>query len=384
MDRRRFLQAGLGTAATAGLAGPAMTTMLRNSPPRPTVGELPPRRPPAYSLIPVVGDGYWIDNDPPKGAEGYYHPRLFEARIGIEMEGTGRATKIRATTPVPVEYPEQKFEDFSLETSGCEAAVRPLADTAAELVLASPGLVEGGKLRAMANFRLKLTKQYLGFVKDQFPAEQTAPREVQRQYLGNSPGIQTLSREVRTLSKKLADGADHPWDQIKKFVAWIRGNIRGRVGAYTHVLTALEKKEGDCEEMAAVLVALCRSAQIPARLVWVPNHNWTEVYLADGEGQGHWVPVHTGCYSWFGWTGAHELVLQKGDRIALKEKRSQTRLLCDWARWVGAAPKIRFIAELRPIASTEGEDPGPGARSKTATGEWKLVGNHEFDRYARR
>ena len=30
-----------------------------------------------------------------------------------------------------------------------------------------------------------------------------------------------------------------------------------------------------------MLVALCRAGGIPARLVWVPNHNWAEFY--DGQ-----------------------------------------------------------------------------------------------------
>ena len=44
-------------------------------------------------------------------------------------------------------------------------------------------------------------------------------------------------------------------------------------------------------------------------------HNWAEFYLLDEQGEGHWIPAHTAAYSWFGWTGAHELVIQKGDNI---------------------------------------------------------------------
>ena len=75
--------------------------------------------------------------------------------------------------------------------------------------------------------------------------------------------------------------------------------------------------------MSAVFVALCRAAGIPARLVWIPNHNWAEFYLTDKDGKGHWIPAHTACYFWFGWTGVHELVLQKGDRIRLPERSNK-------------------------------------------------------------
>ena len=66
--------------------------------------------------------------------------------------------------------------------------------------------------------------------------------------------------------------------------------------------TALKERRGDCEEMAGIFVALCRHCDIPARLVWVPNHNWAEFYLTDDQGEGHWIPAHTACYHWFGWT----------------------------------------------------------------------------------
>ena len=91
------------------------------------------------------------------------------------------------------------------------------------------------------------------------------------------------------------------------------------------MVNSLRRRTGDCEELAGIFVALCRSAGIPARLVWVPNHNWAEFYLTDHEGQGHWIPAHTSCYTWFGWTGVHELVIQKGDRLSVPhEKRSSS------------------------------------------------------------
>jgi hypothetical protein len=50
----------------------------------------------------------------------------------------------------------------------------------------------------------------------------------------------------------------------------------------------------------------------------------------------------------------------------------------------GRKPAVNFFAELTPLPIKEGDDPGPGARKKAANGEWKLVGSHALDRYARR
>ena len=159
-----------------------------------------------------------------------------------------------------------------------------------------------------------------------------------------------------------------------------------RIGSYTNVIIALRDHVGDCEERAAVFVALCRAAEIPARLVWVPNHNWAEFYLADEKGEGHWIPAHTSCYSWFGWTGVHELVLQKGDSIRIPELPKPQRLLEDWLRRSGTKPEARYFAYLRPLPPKESEnsDPGPGERSKSAGGEWLRKGKYAEEKFVRR
>ena len=49
-----------------------------------------------------------------------------------------------------------------------------------------------------------------------------------------------------------------------------------------------------------------------------------------------------------------------------------------------ARPKVRYLAELTPIASSPAEDPGPGARRKDEKGEWLIVGNHRLEGVAAR
>ena len=120
----------------------------------------------------------------------------------------------------------------------------------------------------------------------------------------------------------------------------------------------------------------------------MPGHNWAEFALTDYEGKGHWIPAHTSAYSWFGWTGVHEVVLQKGDSIRVPEKRKPQRLVADWMQWLGKRPSVRYFATLEPIAvesATDGSksDPGPGARRKVEKGEWKPFGPHAERKYTR-
>jgi hypothetical protein len=382
VNRRQFLQISAGAAISAGPAT-LWPTSVRGDP----AGADPLAEaawpPPAYSVIPVVGDGKWIWNKPPDSA-GYLEPRLFDVTVGIELQGRGNATQIMATTPVPVECPEQKIEEQRIETTGCTAEVRSVGPFARQLFLSAPQIVPGQTISAKAHYKLTLYKQFQNYHREQFPQRQLPPAAVRKQYLGESPGIQTRAPEVRQLLSQLSSEKDHPWDLVKKIADWIPRNIRPQIGPFTGVIQALQTRLGDCAEMSAIFVALCRAAEIPARLVWVPNHNWAEFCLLDQQGKESWIPVHTACYFWFGWTGAHELVIQKGDRLRVPEKPRFYRLLEDWMQWSGRRPEVRYLAELTPLAEKPGDDPGPGARRKSATGQWLLAGTHPMDRYMRR
>jgi hypothetical protein len=379
MDRRSFLQWGVGAVACG-----SVVKALRAAPPAAATLSEVAFPPPVASVIPVVGDGVYVWNKPPEGQTGFLEPRPFEAMVGIELEGRGNGTELKATTPAPVECPEQKIVAERIETHGCEAEVRQLGAFARQLFLRAPGIAKGQVISAKAHYKLTLYKQFENYHREQFPERQTIPTSVQKTYLGDSPGIETRAPEVRQLLGELSSGQEHPWDLAKKFAGWIRGHMRPQIGPYIGVSKALQIHAGDCAEMSAVFVALCRAAGIPARLVWVPNHNWAEFFLADEKGAEHWIPVHTACYFWFGWTGAHELVIQKGDRIRFPEKKKSYRLLEDWLQWGGRKPDAHYLGELVPKPGKSGEDAGPGARRKSPTGEWQLVGSHPLDRYTRR
>jgi hypothetical protein len=374
MDRRKFLRLSAAAPLVGWHGGQYESPELEEI-------VIPP--PPAYSVIPVVGDGKWIWTEPPKDKTGYLEPRRYEVRVGIELQGTGGATNLKATTPVPVESPEQKIDDLQVDALGCRATIRKLDSLARELVLSAPAIALGQVIRAVATFQITMFKQYHAFSSKQFYNEQQPPKDVRRASLQNSPGIETSAPEVSALAAKLAGKLQNPWERAEKFKDWVWDNITARPGRYTNVTTALKNRVGDCEEKAAVFVALCRSVGIPARLVWVPNHNWAEFYLTDTNGQGHWIPAHTSCYSWFGWTGAHELVLQKGDRIQLAARRGMVRLQEDWAQWQGRRPVIRFLADVRPLPDEPKGEPGPGARRKDKKGEWLVTGEHPLDRRLR-
>lgn len=340
--------------------------------------------PHSFSIIPIVGDGKWISKDPPKEKSGNYEPREFDVSVGIKIEGQGLGRQICASTVAPVIHNEQQIKDLAVETEGCAARLVPLANTAGQLVLRTPAIAAGQVVSAFANYRVEISKSYMGHEQAKFPSvqiEKKLPKNFKR-FTNNSPGIKVTSKRVKELFKTLVTSTMHPWEMAEKFYTWVWENIEGVPGRYTSVDDAIRTRKGDCEERACVFIALCRAAGIPARQVWVPSHMWAEFGLHDEAGEFHWIPVHTAAYSWFGWTGAHELVLQKGDHIRIPARKKTVRLIDDWYSMKGVRAKFSFTTQLTPV-SKDGVAPGPGGRVKLANGQWKLLGKHPANKFHR-
>ena len=167
MRRRDFLRMGVGTIAGAScIAASAQSAERPIELAAPCVADGPPLRDctfprgPIRSVIPVVGDSKWVWTSPPKGQTGYLEPRRFEVKFGIELTGQGSAGQIMASTPVPVQLPEQKIDRYDVKSHGCVAKLRVLAPEAGQLILSAPSIVKGQTISAVAQFSMTLSKQY--------------------------------------------------------------------------------------------------------------------------------------------------------------------------------------------------------------------------------
>ncbi len=371
-SRRQFLYTAACAAGCLGVSRPLGRSLLRSQVRH--TGSITPR---THSITPVVFDGIWNWREEPAGESGYLDPREFEIKAGIRWISEGEARNLRGSTPVPIAFPEQELSDVRIENpEDCAAKVVALGETAAQLQVHAPVIRHGQTITATVIGRVKLYRHCPHYSAEQFPAGGVVPPEIAADAIGNSPGIRCETTAVRRLAEEISSRHDLPWNRARKFFDWVWENIEGHPGAYTSVEAALKHRCGDCEERAGVFVALCRAAEIPARLVLVPNHCWAEFCLIDGDGAAHWIPAHTAAYNWFGWTGAHELVLQKGDRIHQPGSDSTVRLVSDWWSYEGRKPRIEYFGELTPVE-------GPGKRVKNAQGGWDLDGGHPDDRFLR-
>ena len=93
------------------------------------------------------------------------------------------------------------------------------------------------------------------------------------------------------LAADITAGKEPGWDRAAALFDWVRENVKYEFAEKIKpAVQALDDKQGDCEELSSLVIALCRAKKIPARAVWVPGHCYPEFYLTDDKGQGHWFP----------------------------------------------------------------------------------------------
>lgn len=114
-------------------------------------------------------------------------------------------------------------------------------------------------------------------------------------YLLEEPLIEVDDPRIRHLAQSLKAGSSRA--TAEKIFRWMSANIRyaGYVKNNRGARQALQTQQGDCTEMMALFVALCRAAGVPARGIagyHCPNstvldpaqyHNWAEFYA-----EGRW------------------------------------------------------------------------------------------------
>jgi hypothetical protein len=151
------------------------------------------------------------------------------------------------------------------------------------------------------------------------------PPRTLRPYLAPGPQIESDHREIRTLASQFIQDQSTGWEEVETIYDWVRENVQYREGELKGALAALHDREGDCEEMTSLFIALCRANGIPARTVWAPGHCYPEFYLEDGQGRGHWFPCQAAGDRHFGEMSESRPILQKGDNFRLPEERQPVR-----------------------------------------------------------
>jgi transglutaminase-like putative cysteine protease len=134
------------------------------------------------------------------------------------------------------------------------------------------------------------------FRKIPFPIKQQDIQDLQ-QYLEPSPTIDSDNPKIIQQATKLVEGEDDLFVASFKLANWVESNVDYDLNSLTETASqkaswVLDNKQGVCDEMTSLFVAMARSVGIPARFAsgisyttsdlfdenWQP-HGWAEAYF---------------------------------------------------------------------------------------------------------
>jgi len=257
----------------------------------------------------------------------YSEPIAQTWEFGLSISATGEATGINASVPVPVDWPEQQVRLISTTPlEGGRVDFRELAGRVRQMTIKINRMAGGQTIDVVAT--MAIDKRHITAPDD--PAvlvfAQPVPRELQ-QYLRPSPYIESSHRRIAEIAATFDSVADQPaWQQVKAIYSWVRDNVRYQFDTEIQTcLMALDRGQGDCEELSSLFIAICRARGIPARAVWIPGHTYPEFYLVDQQGNGYWIPCQAAGDYEFGAMAEDRPVLQKGDKFNVPGHREPLR-----------------------------------------------------------
>ena len=284
----------------------------------------------------------------------YVAPKQIEMLVGVRLSPAElNMTSTLVTTVFPADWPEQKVEVVEVAIPPAfQHGFRDLPGGNKQLLLQAAFLPARSTLEATIKVRVEKSHTVGPTETDQFVRPKRPGRDL-KNFLGNSPFIETTSTEVKKIVREIdAKEPETEWKRVEMMYDWVRDNIVYTRGDLKSVKQAIKDKTGDCEEMTSTFVALCRAADVPARCVWIPNHCYPEFYLEDSEGNGYWFPCQAAGTRNFGSMPEYLPILQKGDRFKVPEDKDLLRYLNDFVKSQerypqGAAkPKAEFIRKL--------------------------------------
>lgn len=297
---------------------------------------------PAATLDDFVADeAESADETPDDGERG---PRLGKAistkyRAGMifEARANGGCKDLLGTAPIPTEFPEQKVR--TLDENFPRAArvdYRDLKEGGArQMVFRMRELKPGQRVEATVLFEVTRRPILPPSQPEIYRFPKTVPRDLRR-YLKAGDYIESTSKTVRKLASDIIEQVEEAnknatdWEKIDALFEYVRTEISYKEAQIEKpmrgALAALRTRDGDCEDMSALFIAMCRSLDVPARLVRVPGHCWAEFYLVDDEKNGYWFPAQVAGTEELGSMQDVRVILQKGDSFRLPESPKEDSL----------------------------------------------------------
>lgn len=288
----------------------------------------------------------------------YAHSKQFLVRAGVEITGSqGVCNQIVVTFPLPMSWPEQHVEilDEDISPGVQRVTTRILNEGVRQVEFRVPRLVAGQSAHVI--YTLRIERFHILAPEQPHALRFASPvgRDL-RPYLAESPYIEIGHPRVKAAVSEIPiDASQSAWQQVETIYDWTRARISHYDGVrpLQGALRGLETGSGDCEEITSLFVAMCRLRGIPARCVWVEGHTYPEFYLEDPNGNGVWIPCESLGDRVFGGMPSYRLLLQKGDRFTMAQKRGPQRYVAPTISGTvdrdGAQPILREILEQEEV-----------------------------------
>ena len=287
--------------------------------------------------------------------------RVSRYQVGATvMARNGPVQQVLAMVAIPFTCAEQDVrlveQDFSPHVDKVE--YRPLGafaeGGARQMLITIPYLPGGEEARAIVTFEVR-TRTILP---PEDPSSLTIPAKPDRdlkRFLGRSPYIETkhakIKRAVREIEASLTEHDQQPasaWQRVEAIYQYVQDHVEYVEGPDKSAVRTLADASGDCQNISALFVALCRTAGVPARIVWVHEHNYAEFCLVDPQGKPHWFPCESSGSRAFGEMPLARTILQKGDNFRVPERpRIKLRYASDYLIGLpvpgSGKPRVRYI-----------------------------------------
>jgi transglutaminase-like putative cysteine protease len=289
----------------------------------------------------------------PDPALELFDPRTYRLKVIIRVDAPdGPVKNVIATGPIPMDWPEQHVRLISQKISPqCKCSEQILKGQAALIKFTIPQIPKGGSAFVERLYEITRYRTKFSIPGEALKMPRGTPTELKDQVAGAAPGMETKSHQMVELAESLrkTSGDSGPWETIKTFWSWTRDNIKFQNGDFKGALYAIENRCGDCEEMSALFVGMCRLSGVPARSVWVEGHDYPEFYLLDQQGKGHWIPAQVVGPPWFGEITEYRPIFQKGDRFYDPLQKTFVRYVPHTVKGSDggkALPKVDFRHEI--------------------------------------
>jgi hypothetical protein len=281
----------------------------------------------------------------------YETPQVQNWRIGLVLKTPVTCTDVFATFPVPMNWPEQKVTvtGRTIDPQVTAWDTRELGGGVKQVILKMARVPAGSTVEMTFNIAIERFRILGPTQTDDLVIPAKISRDL-RFFLSSSPYIDSSNARIKAAWRGLAaQEVPNAWARVEQIYDFVRDNVKYVEGSLKNASQALREGRGDCEEMTSLVVALCRNAKIPARMVWIPEHCYPEFYLEDASGKGHWFPCQAAGTRQFGRMDEYRPVLQKGDRFKVPEKRTPSRYVSEFFKCDKKGksnPDPNFIREL--------------------------------------